>query len=100
MRLKDRVGIVTGAAAGIGKEIAMTFAREGARVGVADLTLGQASEVVREIERAGGQALPVAMDVSDEAQVEAGVRRITAEYGGGGILGSNRGTQHIPAPAH
>jgi 3-hydroxybutyrate dehydrogenase len=97
MRLKEKVAIVTGAAAGIGREIAIAFAREGARVGVADVVLRQAAETVREIERGGGKALPVAMDVSDEAQVEAGVGRIIREYGGVDVLVSNAGTQHISA---
>ncbi|HEY6928790.1 MAG TPA: SDR family NAD(P)-dependent oxidoreductase, partial [Thermoanaerobaculia bacterium] len=65
MRMKDKVAIVTGAAAGIGKEIARAFAREGARVGIADLTLEQSEQAAREIGREGGHALPVAMDVSD-----------------------------------
>jgi 3-hydroxybutyrate dehydrogenase len=97
MRMKDKVAIVTGGAAGIGKEIARAFAREGARVGIADLTLEQSAEAAREIERAGGRALPVAMDVSDEAAVEKGVGQIVAEYGGVDVLVSNAGTQHIAA---
>jgi 3-hydroxybutyrate dehydrogenase len=95
--MKEMVAIVTGAAAGIGKEIARAFANEGARVGIADLTLEQASEAAREIERAGGRALPVAMDVSDENSVEKGIGRIVAEYGGVDVLVSNAGTQHISA---
>ncbi|HEX7253306.1 MAG TPA: 3-hydroxybutyrate dehydrogenase [Thermoanaerobaculia bacterium] len=97
MRMKDKVAIVTGAAAGIGKEIARAFAREGARVGIADLTLEQSAQAAREIEREGGRALPVAMDVSDEAAVEKGIGRIVAEYGGVDVLVSNAGTQHIAA---
>ncbi len=70
MRLKDKVAIVTGAASGIGREIALTFAREGAKVAIADLDRAGANAVAREI--GGGKALGVAMDVTDEGQVDAG----------------------------
>ena len=97
MRMKDKVAIVTGAASGIGREIARAFAREGAMVGIADVALTLAGEAAKEIERAGGKALPMAMDVSDEAAVEAGVNRVISEYGGVDVLVSNAGTQHIAA---
>jgi 3-hydroxybutyrate dehydrogenase len=97
MRMKDKVAIVTGAASGIGREIARAFAREGAMVGIADVALTLAGDAAKEIERAGGRAVPLAMDVSDEAAVEAGVNRVIAEYGGVDVLVSNAGTQHIAA---
>jgi len=97
MRMKDKVAIVTGAATGIGREIARAFAREGAMVGIADVALALAGDAAKEIERAGGRALPLAMDVSDEAAVEAGVNRVISEYGGVDVLVSNAGTQHIAA---
>jgi 3-hydroxybutyrate dehydrogenase len=97
MRMKDKVAIVTGAASGIGREIARAFAREGAMVGIADVALTLAGDAATEIERAGGRALPLAMDVSDEAAVEAGVNRVISEYGGVDVLVSNAGTQHIAA---
>jgi 3-hydroxybutyrate dehydrogenase len=93
--MKDRVAIVTGAASGIGREIARAFAREGARVGIADVSLDGAKEAAREIEQAGGDALAVSMDVSDEEQVEAGVKGVIDAYGGLDVLVSNAGTQHI-----
>jgi 3-hydroxybutyrate dehydrogenase len=68
-RLEGRLAIVTGSASGIGKKIALRFAREGAKVAVADLDLGRAQEVVSEITLGGGIATAVAMDVADEAQV-------------------------------
>src|ERR1700720_588527 len=97
MRMRDKVAIVTGAASGIGREIARAFAREGAMVGIADVALTLAGDAAKEIERAGGKALPLAMDVSDEAAVEAGVNRVVSEYGGVDVLVSNAGTQHIAA---
>ena len=97
MRMRDRVALVTGAGSGIGREIARAFAREGARVGVADIASGPAGEVAAEIESAGGSALAMAMDVSQEDQVEAAVERLAARFGSVDVLVSNAGTQHIAA---
>jgi 3-hydroxybutyrate dehydrogenase len=93
MELEDRVAIVTGAASGIGKAIADRFARAGARVVVADLDIGAADAVAREI--GGGRALGVAMDVTDEAAVNAGVARAVSKFGGVDILVSNAGIQIV-----
>ena len=70
--LSRKVAIITGAASGIGKEIAKRFASEDAKVVIADLQLAAAQAAVDEINR-GGSAMAVAMDVSDESAVEAGV---------------------------
>jgi 3-hydroxybutyrate dehydrogenase len=72
MRLKDKVAIITGAASGIGKDIAVVFAREGAKVAIADLNQKAADATAREIDPGGKRAIGVAMDVTDEQQVEAG----------------------------
>lgn len=95
MKLKDKVAIVTGAASGIGREIAHACAREGARVAVADLRLDAAQAVVRELEALGARALAVAMDVSSEAQVDAGVSEVVSQLGGVDVLVSNAGIQII-----
>ncbi len=97
MRLKDKVGIVTGAASGIGKEIALTFVREGARVAIADLNLDAALATAREFKTLSGAdaAMGVAMDVSNEAQVEAGVDKVVEQFGGLDILVSNAGIQTV-----
>jgi len=97
MRLKDKVAIVTGAASGIGKEIALTFAREGGKVGIADLNKGAAGSVAQEITKAQGKgkAMAVAMDVTNEAQVEQGVEEVVAAYGGVDVLVSNAGVQIV-----
>ncbi len=95
MRMRDKVAVVTGAANGIGREIALTFAREGARVAVADIHLEPAATVAREIEREGGRAVAIAMDVAREEPVEAGIRRAIEELGTVDVLVSNAGTQHI-----
>ncbi|MBP2292826.1 3-hydroxybutyrate dehydrogenase [Azospirillum rugosum] len=96
MRLKDKVALVTGAASGIGKEIARTFAREGARVVIADLNLDAAEATARELnETAPLGAFGIAMDVADEAQVEAGMAKVVATAGHLDILVSNAGIQTI-----
>lgn len=94
-RLDGKLAIVTGSASGIGRQIALRFARGGAKVAVADLNLGGAQEVVSEITLDGGIATAVAMDVADEAQVDAGVDEVAARLGGVDILVSNAGIQHI-----
>jgi len=97
MRLENKVAIVTGAASGIGKEIATTYAREGAKVAIADLNLDAANAAAAELEAAYGKgvAIGVAMDVSNEAQVDAGVDAVVAKFGRLDILVSNAGIQTI-----
>jgi 3-hydroxybutyrate dehydrogenase len=98
MVLKDQVAIVTGGASGIGREIATTFAREGARVCIADIDMEAAHSTATEITSISGAAvMAVAMDVTDEAQVDFGVSAVAAAYGRIDILVSNAGIQHIDA---
>jgi 3-hydroxybutyrate dehydrogenase len=95
MKLQDKVCIVTGAASGIGKEIALCYAREGGRVAIADLNKAAAQAAADEIKQAGGQAMAVAMDVTDEAQVNAAVAEVVAAWGGVDVLVSNAGIQIV-----
>jgi 3-hydroxybutyrate dehydrogenase len=95
MRLQDKVAIITGAASGIGKEIALLFAREGAKIAIADLDLNAAEATAREIDPAGQRALGVAMDVSNEDQVEAGTAKAITTFGCLDILISNAGIQIV-----
>ena len=95
MRLIDQVALVTGAAGGIGREIARTFAREGARVAIADLDRDAAEKTVAELTGEGRQAIAVALDVTNEAQVEAGMARVIEAYGRIDILVSNAGIQRV-----
>lgn len=92
MRLNDKVALVTGGSTGIGREVCLAFAAEGARVAVNYIGSEQkARDVVAEIEAAGGQAMAVFADVSDEAQVNAMVETINRAWGGVDILVNNAG---------
>ena len=91
MRLKDKVAIVTGAARGIGRASATLFAKEGAKVTVADNRADLGQETVRLIEDAGGQARFVLTDVADEGQVKALVEGTVAKWGKLDILFNNAG---------
>ena len=93
--LDGKTALVTGAASGIGREIALELARAGARVVIADLNAQGAQAVAVEIEGQGGEALGIAMDVADEAAVEAGVARANKTFGGVDILVSNAGIQIV-----
>ncbi|CDG82130.1 3-hydroxybutyrate dehydrogenase [Janthinobacterium agaricidamnosum] len=95
MQLKDKVALITGSASGIGKEIALEYAKQGAKVVIADLALDAATKTANEIKAAGGQAFAVAMDVTSEEQVDKGVADAVAEFGGIDVLISNAGIQII-----
>jgi len=95
MRLKDKSAIITGAASGIGKEIAIIFAREGAKVAIADMNQAAADATAAEIKASGGQAIGVVMDVTDEKAVNDGVAAVAAAFGGVDILVSNAGIQIV-----
>jgi 3-hydroxybutyrate dehydrogenase len=95
MKLQDKVCIVTGAASGIGKEIAQTYAREGGKVVIADMNKAAAQQAADEIVKAGGTAIAVAMDVTSEEQVDAAVAEVVAAYGGVDVLVSNAGIQIV-----
>lgn len=95
MRLKNKVAIITGAGAGLGRQSALLFGEEGADVVVADLSLERAERVAKEIQDKGGRALGVAVDVSSDVQVRALMERTLHEFTKLDILFCNAG---IPAP--
>jgi 3-hydroxybutyrate dehydrogenase len=92
--LTDKVALVTGAASGLGKSIATEFVRAGARVAVADIDYAAACAAARDMGDAG-RALPLAMDVTNESQVDAAIAELALRFGGIDILISNAGIQHI-----
>lgn len=95
MKLKDKVAFVTGAASGLGHEIALTFAREGARVVIADLNEQAAVDAAQRLIAAGHEALGMAVDVGNEAQVDAAVDHAAAHFGSLDVLVSNAGIQIV-----
>lgn len=94
-QLNGKVAVVTGAASGIGREIALTLARAGAAVAIADLNQQGADAVAQEIEAAGGRAIGVAMDVTSEEAVNGGIDKVAATFGSVDILISNAGIQIV-----
>ncbi|PPR11058.1 MAG: 7-alpha-hydroxysteroid dehydrogenase [Alphaproteobacteria bacterium MarineAlpha11_Bin1] len=94
MELANKVAWVTGATGAIGHEIAMSFAREGAKVAVSARTEGALHSLVREIESSGGNAIAVSLDVTNSVDVKAGAEKIVSEMGAIEILAT---TVAVPA---
>jgi 3-oxoacyl-[acyl-carrier protein] reductase len=98
MRLKEKIAIVTGAAQGIGRAIALGFAREGAKVVVGDIDVVKVEAVVKEIATLGTEALAVRVDVSDEGSVANLKEQVLHRFGRVDILVNNAGI-YPPSPA-
>lgn len=91
MRLKNKVALITGAASGMGESTARVFAREGAKVVIADLLAHEGAKIAGSIVASGGEAIFVQLDVADESQWQAAVRKTVAEYERLDILVNNAG---------
>ncbi len=97
-KMDGKIALVTGAAAGIGRESALAFARAGAKVVVSDITVDAGEETVAMIEAAGGEAVFVKADVSNQADVNALVSKAVETYGRLDFAHNNAGIEGIPAP--
>lgn len=95
MSLKGKIALVTGAASGLGRECALNMAAKGAKIVIADLSLDQGNVVVNEIKKAGGEAMAVSMDVTNQDQVNAGIEACVKAFGTIDILVSNAGIQIV-----
>jgi 3-oxoacyl-[acyl-carrier protein] reductase len=96
MKLKDKVVLITGGGSGLGRETGLTFAREGAKVGINDIRPESAQNVVTEIERAGGKgAKSFVADVSNSAAVKKMFAEFIAAYGTIDILINNAGIGRV-----
>ena len=94
-RLAGETALITGGGTGIGRAIALAFAREGANVAVAGRRTEKLGEITREIERLGGKAVAVACDVTNAADAARAVRETAARFGGLTILVNNAGRLHV-----
>jgi 3-oxoacyl-[acyl-carrier protein] reductase len=95
-RLKGKVALITGAGSGFGRETALTFAREGAAVAIADLDEAGGSDAASQIAQAGGRAIFIRTDVARPAEVQAMVEETVKSFGKLDILFNNAG---VPMPA-
>jgi 3-hydroxybutyrate dehydrogenase len=95
MRLAGKTAYITGAASGIGLAIAQLFAKEGAKIAIADLNQAAADAAAAGIVAAGGKAMGLAVDVTNEQQVDATVDKAADQLGGLDILISNAGIQIV-----
>jgi 3-oxoacyl-[acyl-carrier protein] reductase len=89
--LEGKTALITGASQGIGRACALALASKGARIALAARNVAKLEAVAQEIVAAGGQAKPFAMDVSDEASIQAGAKAALAEFGTIDILVNNAG---------
>jgi len=100
MMLQDKVAIITGGGRGLGRSVALAFAREGAKVVVAARTRGQIDHVVEELRSMKRDAIAFPTDVSDERQVNLLVERTLEAYGTIDILVNNAGSRGPIGPFH
>jgi NAD(P)-dependent dehydrogenase (short-subunit alcohol dehydrogenase family) len=99
MRMKDKSGVVTGGASGLGREIALLFAAEGANVVIADVNESGAASVVDEIASSGGTAKAVKCDVTNESDIQAAIATVVDTFGRLNFMINNAGVQ-LEGPLH
>jgi len=94
-RLDSKIALVTGAGSGIGREIALLYAQQGAQVIVADIQEDAAAAVVAEISERNGLARSLPLNVADEGQVRVAMQGVVEQYGRLDILVNNAGVSHV-----
>jgi len=94
-RLDSKIALVTGAGSGIGKEIALLYAQQGAQVIVADIQEDAAAAVVAEISERNGLARSLPLNIADEGQVRVAMQGVAEQYGRLDILVNNAGVSHV-----
>ena len=94
-RLAGKVALITGGGTGIGRAIALAFAREGAKVAVAGRRKEKLDETLRELEKQGSAGLAIACDVSQAKDAERAVRETAKEFGAMNVLVNNAGVLHV-----
>ena len=95
MQMQGNVAVITGAGSGIGRQIALSFAREGAHLAICDIDMAAAGRVVDELEEAGAEAMAVEMDVTSEEAVNSGVDAVARRFGRIDTMVSNAGIQIV-----
>lgn len=90
-RINERVAIVTGGAQGIGQGICFRLAEEGAKIAIFDVNLEEAKKTAKEIEKSGGAALALKVDVSKSSEVDAALKQVLSKFGKVDILVNNAG---------
>ncbi|MFA6451196.1 MAG: SDR family NAD(P)-dependent oxidoreductase, partial [bacterium] len=91
MTMKDKVAVVTGAGRGIGREIALAFAREGAKLAINSMHEETINPVAEELRALGAEVLPLVLDISKEDEVERYVKEVYDKFGRCDILVNNAG---------
>lgn len=99
MKLQNKVAVVTGAASGMGKAIAILYAKEGAKVVVSDINLDAAKQTVEEIKTNGGEAIAVLANVAKEEDIQNLIDTAVSQYGTLDILVNNAGIMDNFEPA-
>src|SRR5213593_1879960 len=98
MKLKDKVALITGGGRGIGKAVALAYAREGARLGICARTAAEIEETAKEIRALGAECLAVACDISLEEPVTALAKTVEERFGSLDVLVNNAGVMTRSAP--
>lgn len=98
MRLEGKVALITGSGSGIGKAAAILLAAEGAKIGALSHTSGELDRVVKQIERAGGEAIPLIADVSQPSQMQRSIEELAQKWGRVDIVFANAGINGVWAP--